>query len=227
MPLSSQLPFEFTLYNDFTFENFVISDKNKELLNILQLTRLADFFYFLWGVEGSGKSHILQASCAQHKNSAYLPLKLFAEEGDQVLEGLDQLDWLCIDDVQMVLTKPAWEEKLFSLFNACQTSSTRLIISSVSAPLELNYVLPDLQSRFSSGVTYQVHELNDAEKLLALKQKSELAGIPLKDEVLNYIYLRSERSMSKLFAVLEQLDKLSLAEKRKITIPFVKTIMQW
>lgn len=227
MPLSSQLPFEFTLLNEFTFENFVITDKNKELLSILQSEKLADIFYFLWGVEGSGKSHILQASCARHENSAYLPLEIFVDEGEQVLDGLDQLDWLCIDDVHMVLTKPAWEEKLFSLFNACQANATRLIISSVSAPLELNYVLADLQSRFSSGVTYQVHELNETEKLFALKQKAELAGVPLKDEVLNYIYLRSERSMSKLFAVLEQLDKLSLAEKRKITIPFVKTIMRW
>lgn len=227
MPLSNQQPFEFTLYDEFTFENFVLSDKNKELLSILQSDKLADFFYFFWGVEGSGKSHILQASCAQHENSAYLPLKVFVDEGEQVLEGLEQLDWLCIDDVQVVLTKPAWEEKLFSLFNACQINSTKLIISSVSPPLELNYVLPDLQSRFSSGVTYQVHELDESEKILAMKQKAELAGIPLKEEVLNYIYLRSDRSMSKLFAVLEQLDKLSLAEKRKITIPFVKTIMQW
>ena len=227
MPLSSQLPFDFALYNEFTFENFVVRDKNQELLSILESTDVTDSFYFLWGVEGSGKSHILQASCAQHENSAYLPLSVFIEEGESVLEGLDQLDWLCIDDVHMVLTMPAWEEKLFTLFNACQANTTRLVVSSMLPPLELNYVLPDLQSRFSSGVTYQVHELSESEKLLALKQRAELAGIPLKDEVLNYIYLRSERSMSKLFAVLEQLDKLSLAEKRKITIPFVKTIMQW
>ncbi|MDG2089859.1 MAG: DnaA regulatory inactivator Hda [Gammaproteobacteria bacterium] len=227
MPLSSQLPFNFTLYNEFTFENIVVTDENQELLSILQSAKLTDFFYFIWGVEGSGKSHLLQASCAQQENSAYLPLKVFVEEGEHVLENLDQLDWLCIDDVHLVLSKPAWEEKLFSLFNACQENATRLIITSVLPPLELNFVLDDLKSRFSSGVTYQLHELNEPGKLLALKNRAELSGMPLKNEVLNYIYLRSERSMSKLFAVLEQLDKLSLAEKRKITIPFVKTIMQW
>ena len=191
------------------------------------MTGSSENFYFIWGVKGSGKSHLLQASCAQQINSAYLPLKIFLEEGESVMESLDQLDWLCIDDVHLVLTKSAWEERLFSLFNACQESSTRLIISSVLAPLKLEYALPDLKSRFSSGVTYQLYELEEQEKILALKKRAELAGIPLQEEVLNYIYIRSERSMSKLFAVLEQLDKLSMAEKRKITIPFVKLIMEY
>ena len=227
MPLSNQLPFDFILHNEFTFDNFIITKKNKELLNTLKLTELTDFFYFIWGGEGRGKSHVLQASCEQQENSAYLPLKLFVKEGEKVLENLDQLDWLCIDDVHLVLAKPAWEEKLFILFNACQENATRLIITSALAPLELNFALADLQSRFSSGVTYQLHELSESEKLLALKNRAEFLGMPLKDEVLNYIYLRSERGIPKLFAVLDELEKLSLAEKRKITIPFVKLIMQW
>jgi len=69
--------------------------------------------------------------------------------------------------------------------------------------------------------------LDEQEKLSALKSRAALQGIPLKDDVLNFIYLRSERSMSQLFVVLSQLDKLSLAEKRKITIPFVKAMMHW
>lgn len=227
MPLSAQLPFDFVLHDEFTFTNFTVSAKNQELLTDLQSIDTADTFYFIWGVEGSGKSHLLQASCAQHTNSAYLPLKVFIEEGEQVLNGLDQLDLLCIDDIHLVLAIPSWEEKLFALFNACQTNAARLIVSSAIQPLELNYALPDLQSRFSSGVSYQLHELDEQEKLSVLKSRAALQGIPLKDDVLNFIYLRSERSMSKLFAVLGQLDKLSLAEKRKITIPFVKDMMHW
>ena len=227
MPLSSQLPFDFTLYNKFTFESFVVAEKNQELLSLLLSKKPDNFFYFLWGVESSGKSHVLQASCAQQKNSAYLPLKVFREEGEGVLAGLDQLDWVCIDDIHLVLNDTVWEEKLFTLFNACQANNVRLIITANCPPLELNYALADLRSRFNSGVTYQLHELNETEKILALKSRAELAGLPLNEEVLNYIYLRSERSMSTLFSVLEQLDKISLAEKRKISIPFVKSIMQW
>ena len=227
MPLSAQLPFDFVLHDEFTFDNFIVSAKNQELLTDLKSADPADTFYYIWGVEGSGKSHLLQASCAQHANSAYLPLKVFLDEGEQVLNGLDQLDLLCIDDLHLVLSIPSWEEKLFALFNACQTNASRLIVSSASKPLQLNYALPDLQSRFSSGVSYQLYELDEQEKLSALKSRAALQGIPLKDDVLNFIYLRSERSMSQLFAVLSQLDKLSLAEKRKITIPFVKAMMHW
>ncbi len=179
------------------------------------------------GGSGSGKSHLLQASCAKHLNSAYLPLQVFLREGESVLEGLEHLDLICIDDVHLVLSTRVWEEKLFSLFNACQANGATMLLSSVLAPRELNYSLPDLESRFSSGFIYHLRELDDSGKLSALKVRAEAAGMPLEDEVLNYIYMRSERSMSKLFSVLTQLDKLSLAQKRKITIPFVKSIMLW
>ena len=227
MPLSNQLPFDFVLYNEFNFENFVVAENNLELIGLLQAEKVAENFYFIWGEAGSGKSHLLQASCVKHPNSAYLPLQIFVEEGESVLDGLEQLDLICIDDVHLVISKSAWEEKLFALFNACQLNATSMLISSGLAPLELNFSLPDLKSRFSSGVTYQLHELDDIGKIAALKKRAQTAGVPLEDEVLNYIYLRSERSMSKLFSVLEQLDKLSLAQKRRITIPFVKTIMSW
>jgi DnaA-homolog protein len=227
MPLSNQLPFDFVLYNEFTFENFVAAENNQELIALLQASELAENFYFVWGEAGSGKSHLLQASCAKHPNSAYLPLQVFIEEGEAVLDGLEQLDLICIDDVHLVISNRAWEDKLFALFNACQLNATSMLISSGLAPLELTFSLADLKSRFSSGVTYQLHELDDIGKIAALKKRAETTGVPLDDEVLNYIYLRSERSMAKLFSVLEQLDKLSLAQKRRITIPFVKSIMSW
>lgn len=227
MPLSSQLPFDFALHNEFTFNNYLLTGLNDELVNSLQAEILPENFYFIWGVSGSGKSHLLQAACALHENSVYLPLQLFYSYGMEVLDGLHQMDFICIDDVQLVLGDVLWEEKLFSLFNSCQATNSRLIISSALAPLQLKYFLADLQSRFNSGVTYQLHELDENGKMAALRQRAEAAGIPLKEEVISYIYLRSERSTQKLFSVLAELDKLSLAEKRKITIPFVKGIMQW
>tara|TARA_R110000772_G_scaffold26400_17_gene68144 strand:+ start:973 stop:1656 length:684 start_codon:yes stop_codon:yes gene_type:complete len=227
MPLTSQLPFDFALHNEFTFNNFYVTEPNRELLVSLQTEVLPEAFYFIWGASGSGKSHLLQAACALHQNAVYLPLKLFFQYGEDVLDGLHQLDLLCIDDVQLGLGNPLWEEKLFALFNNCQINNTHLLISSSLAPLQLNYVLADLQSRFNSGVTFQLHELDERGKMAALQGRAEAAGIPLKEDVINYIYLRSERSTQKLFSVLAELDKLSLAEKRKITIPFVKSIMQW
>lgn len=227
MPLSSQLPFDFALHNEFTFDHFFISEQNSELLASLQAAVLPENFYFIWGASGSGKSHLLQASCALHQNSVYLPLQEFFQYGEEVLDGLHQLDLICIDDVHLALSNPLWEERLFAFFNNCQANNTHLLISSSVAPLQLNYVLADLQSRFNSGVTYQLHELDEEGKMAALQRRAEAVGIPLKEDVINYIYLRSERSPQKLFAVLAELDKLSLAEKRKITIPFIKTIMQW
>ncbi len=227
MPRLTQLPFNFTLHNEFTFDNFLVSDANKQLVSSFSAAVIPEQFYFIWGASGNGKSHILQATCESHSNAVYLPLRVFLDEGPEVLFGLEQLDLICIDDIHLVLEMPEWEEKLFALFNACQANGSYLIVSSLLPPLELRYYLADLQSRFKSGVSYQVYELNEAEKIEALKIRTSFAGMPLQDEVLNYICLRSDRSMHKLFSVLEKLNQLSLAEKRKVTIPLVKKYMNW
>lgn len=194
---------------------------------MLQMQPPRETFFYLWGADGAGKSHLLQASCASHENSAYLPLSNYAGESEAVLEGLEQLDLVCIDDIHLVLGKAPWEEKLFALFNASQAAHNCLVVSSGLAPREVKYELADLASRFSSGVVYHLHNLSDENKKQALKLRAEGIGMPLQDEVLDYICLRSERSTTSLFAVLEKLERLSLAEKRRITIPFVRELMQW
>ena len=49
MPLSNQLPFDFVLYNEFTFENFVVAEENQELVTLLQSAHLLENFLFCLG----------------------------------------------------------------------------------------------------------------------------------------------------------------------------------
>ncbi|MAM70495.1 MAG: DnaA regulatory inactivator Hda [Gammaproteobacteria bacterium] len=228
MSLSPQATFDFHLRKEFSFDNFICMVANRELFTQLSTDALPNQFYFIWGRPGSGKSHILQALCGGFENAVYLPLKELSRHGEGILDGLEQLDLICIDDIQQVISSPAWEARLFKLFNDVQQDSTsHLIISSDQAPAALDYALPDLKSRFSSGMVYQLHELDEAGKLEALKKRAASVGMPLDDDVLQYICSRTERSTHHLFNVLEELEKLSLSEKRKLTIPFVKSLMHW
>ncbi len=226
MPLPSQFSFDFRLRNEFTIDNYLASEANRELLNTLKQD-LQHELYLVWGGPGSGKSHLLQACCVIHENAVYLPLLDYAGSGDSVLDGLEQLDLVCIDDIQEVLGLLHWEEKLFALYNALQQAGSHLLLASNTAPTALTFTLPDLKSRFAAGMVYHLHELNDAQKLQALKIRAQAIGMPLEDEVLQYICARAERSTQHLFQLLDELAECTLNEKRRLTVPFIKSLMNW
>jgi DnaA-homolog protein len=82
--------------------------------------------------------------------------------------------------------------------------------------------LPDLASRLTWGMTFQLHALNDMQKIAALQLRARSRGIELPDEVAQYLIKQVPRDMHTLFAVLERLDEVSLQQQRRLTIPFVK-----
>lgn len=233
MNFTPQLPFDFSVSDRATFSNFLVTPGNAELIDILQGMPFSnDSMVFLWGHEGAGKSHLLQALCHACEESGtsqalYLATGKIRLFGPEVFSSLHHMDLICLDDLHVVLGDPAWEESLFAFFNRSREAGVRLLVSADAAPRFLPFSLPDLASRMSWGMVYQLHELDDEEKVAALKQRAESMNMPIPDDVLQYIYNRHSRNLQSLLEVLERLDQLSLAEKKRLTIPFVKQVMTW
>jgi len=94
-------------------------------------------------------------------------------------------------------------------------------------PPELNgFALPDLVSRLGSGLIYPIQALNDGERLHALKMRAENRSLIINDDVLTFLVSRMSRDNHELFAFLDKMDKASLVEKRKITIPFLQSLLK-
>jgi DnaA family protein len=228
MSSSFQYPFAFTFQDELTFGNFVAGASNAELLEFLpRFERGSVPFCYLWGRTGSGKTHLLQALSHASDTAVYLPLQQLQAYDASCLDGLEACDFLVFDDVQVVAGKRDWEEKLFYLFNAQQALGGKICMSASAAPLALPLQLADLKSRLQLALVYEVKPLDETDKQTALIQRAALRGIELKAEVATYLLSRSPRGMQELLAVLARLDTLSLAEKRRITIPFVKDIFHW
>ena len=216
--------------NDFAqFSNFFANEKNSIAVNFLQkfLQSTNTNYAYLWGKVGTGRSHLLQACCHQAEQlnlvTAYLPLS--EPLAVEMLENLEFSDLVCLDDVDAVLGNKVWEHALFHFFNRIKDSGKHLLISGSCAPRELRINLADLQSRLTSGTIFQLSELRDTEKLQALQLHANNRGMQLPDEVGDFLLRRCTRDMLALFAILDNLDKASLAEQRKLTIPFVKQVL--
>ena len=117
-----QIPLGVSLSDTYTFDNFLPASNGFVTKSLLDFLQQDDFqFIYLWGAQNSGKSHLLQACCAQAasrgESASYTPCRQLHDAGPAVLEGLDNLRLVCIDSIDVVAGKPEWEEKLFALFN--------------------------------------------------------------------------------------------------------------
>lgn len=226
----AQLPLNIQLRDDSILESFYAGDNMEALQAITKLSRgIGEPFVYCWGPLSVGRTHLLQATCHAAMEAgitaAYIPLSKFNDLDPALLQGLDTLSLICLDDVQSIAGEPMWEEGLFHLFNRVRANNGRLLISANASPLHLALTLPDLKSRLAWGVVYQLHELSDAQKWHALALRAKCRGLQLNKTVSGFLLNRCSRNMAQLFQYLEILDKASLAEQRRLTIPFVKRIL--
>lgn len=215
-----------------TFQNFYINPSNSILLQCLKNFSLktGEPYIYIWGNPDAGCTHLLHACChaAQEQgfSVAYLPLDAIKKASSpEIFRGLETVDMVCIDGLESIAMDIHWQEALFHFYNRLQEQMQYLLIASKSVPQHLGFSLQDLVSRLASSVLFQVHALDDGERLIALQQRAHLRGLELSDEVGQFLLLRLPRYSKTLFSVLEQLDSASLSLKRKLTIPLVKTIL--
>lgn len=230
-----QLPLGVRLRDDATFANYYPGANAAALGYVERMCETdadwAENLIYLWGAADVGRSHLLQAACLRMEQfggrAVYLPLDAVAMYGPQLLDNLEQCDLVCIDGVDLVAGHPTWEEALFHLFNRLRDAGRRLLLSASAPPREVPIKLPDLKSRLTLALVFQLHGLTDDEKLRALQLRASRRGLHLTDEVGRFILTRGSRSMSALFDLLDQLDHASLQAQRKLTIPFLKETLGW
>lgn len=225
--MNKQLLLNVKLRDDATFENFYIGD-NKELLSHLHaLISNSEKFIYLWGNAGSGKTHLLQAIChlAQQNNLSAIYFSLAQITTPIFLENLESLAFICIDDLDVIAGNPVWEEALFHCYNRVLQSNAKIIFAANVAPKFLTIKLSDLTSRLCASIIYQVHSLSDEQKIAALQLRANIRGMSLSKQVAEFLLSHYQRDSEALFEVLEKLDQATLMAKRKLTIPFVKTVL--
>ncbi|MBV9576053.1 MAG: DnaA regulatory inactivator Hda [Gammaproteobacteria bacterium] len=236
---STQLPLGLSLKDEATFDNFY-AGKNLEIITALKKTieGKAERSIFLYGSRGQGCTHLLHACCHyanQHQlSSVYLPLGNllqmqrghYAQISHEILSGMEAITIICLDDLHVIAGKPEWEEALFHLFNRVFDMGGRIVMTASDSPKAIHLALRDLESRLSWGIVYKLHSLTDEEKLRSLIMRAKRRGIDLSEEVGKYLLTHCPRHMGTLFAALDALDKASLAAQRRLTIPFVKDVLE-
>ncbi len=230
MPVE-QIPLQFGHYEPFKLEQF-IENKNgqvkKSIIDLLQTSSAKPLY--IWGKTTTGKSHLLQAACdlasQQSLSVAYVPLELIITHPAETLQGLEQQDLICVDDIQLIVHQSNWQLAIFNLYNRIHEQSKKLILSATENPLNIDIQLADLKSRLSWGNTIYLEELNDNQKKELLQQKAKQRSFELTDEIVEFLLARVSRDLNYLLNIFDKIDQHSLVQQRKITIPFIKTLLE-
>ncbi len=228
--MAEQLPIQFEYKIQQTFDNF-FPGANQEVVTHLQnaIEQHQEQFIFLWGSNGVGKTHLLNA-CCQLAHESLLTTFSYSFTDHQLptvrlLDGLESIDLVCFDNIDTLAGNAEWELALFNFFNRHRDQDRQLIVTSSTPPNYLTIELSDLKTRLNWGLTLKLEALTDHDSLAALNFRANLLGFRLSKEVGQYLITRYARDLPSLWALLDSLDQASLAAKRKLTIPFLRQFL--
>jgi DnaA family protein len=223
----SQLALPLKLSDHAVFDSFYAADNETV---VAALEALADSRQaggaWIWGSGSTGKTHLLQAVCARVGDEAmYVPMRDFRAASPGLLDGLETRSVLCLDDLDAVAGMDAWERALFRLYNALVERGQRLLIATTVSPTEAEFRLPDLESRLRQLPVFRLAALDDAERAAALRLRARHRGLELPEDTASYLLKRSRRDMKSLYALLDTLDSAALSQQRRLTVPFVRDVL--
>jgi DnaA family protein len=229
--MSRQLPLPFFFTPEHGFDEYFAGGNAEAVEHLRRAAQgKAEPLIFLWGDAGLGKTHLLHAGCREAHRAglsvSYLPLGLVHEFGGGILDGLEDQDLVCLDDVDAVAGDADWEQALFDLFNRLRDAGHGLIVTAQCPPDNLTVRLPDLKTRLSWGLTLMLRPLADTDKLAALSLRAKQLGLDVPPAVGRFLLSQYRRDLPGLLELVGQLDSATLAAKRKLTIPFLKTFLE-
>lgn len=221
-----QLPLALRYPADQRLETFVAAPAGA----IEQLRALADGssgdWLYLAGPAGVGKTHLLLATCAAAdatgRRAAYLPLNAAVGRLGDALDALEGNDLLALDGLEAIAGRREDEIALFDAHNRARASGSRLVYAARDNPDALGLGLPDLRSRLSQCSRIGLQPLDDDGRREVLRQRARRRGWVLEDAALDWLLKRVDRDLAGLTALLDKLDRASLAAQRRITVPFLR-----
>lgn len=226
-----QLPLGVRLRERATFDTFVVSSPNLEAVGCAREAAQRGGVVWLWGTEGCGRSHLLQAVCAAAPaamRAGYLPFAELAGAGMAAvaaLEGVGALDLLCLDDIDLALGDRDFEVALFGVYRSLEERRGGIVVAAATPPTARHWALADIGSRFGAAQVFQLRALDEEGQAEALRRRGTARGLELPEETVRWLLRRFPRDMTQLGQLLDRIDEASLREQRRVTVPFVRTIL--
>jgi chromosomal replication initiator protein len=195
---------------------------------------------FIHGPSGLGKTHLLQATCAELLRSdpgrevVYVSCETFVNDLIRAIEtgsllafrdAARRVDVLVIDDVQFLANRESSQEELFHTFNTLYQARKQIILSADSSPAQIPTLEDRLVSRFNWGLVAQIDPPNRETRQAILQKKARLRGCEIPDDVLDLIAERVEANIRLLEGALTKLITEAQVNGKPLTAETARQIL--
>lgn len=173
----------------------------------------------LYGPRGCGKSHLAEVWRARSAALSVAAIDLAGCDPDALL---GDARGLVIEDADGGIDETA----CFHLYNMLKERDGHLLLTATQPPARWNVGLPDLKSRLGAALVCEISPPDDdlmVGLLLKLFADRQIQAGP---QTVSYILPRIERSFVALTDLVAAIDRRALAEKRAVTLPLVRSVME-
>ena len=233
------------LNSNYKFENYYAGESNMLArtagISIAQAPGKTAFNpLFIHGESGVGKTHLMQAIGHKIKELnpqarvLYISSHLFqlqfvnATRSNTVPDFINfyqSLDVLMIDDIQDMADRTKTQNTFFHIFNHLHQNNKQLILSSDRPPVSLGGILPRLISRFKWGLSAEVERPDYELRYSILKNKIKRDGLPISDDVAEFVAKNVSENVRDLEGVLASLMFRATTLKKEITLDLASKVL--
>lgn len=222
-PKSKQLTLDFAPRPALGREDFLVAPCNAEAVQWVE--RWPDWpgvALVIAGPKGAGKTHLAQVF--RHMSDAPAVdvggLKALGPDGVLVDHKA-----LVLEDMETFI-QAGLEEALFHLYNLAREHGQHLLMTAESAPSRWGIGLKDLSSRLNTAQVAEISPPDDALLTALIVKQFADRQVRVDQDVLAYMLARMDRSFAGVRDLVRAIDEVALAEKRAITKPLVKRVLE-
>jgi DnaA family protein len=176
---------------------------------------------YIWGPEGSGKTHLLKAAREGLREQGARVGWLGAD--DEPSEFDERWAAVILDDVHLFTAEQ--QHAAFNWFVNAHTHHKPVLAAGEFAPVDLK-LRDDLRTRLGWGHIFSLQLLSETERRSVLRQAADERGVFLSDEVMDFMLNRFSRDLGSLMELLDLMDGYALQTQRAITIPLIKSMLE-
>jgi chromosomal replication initiator protein len=234
-----------SLHPDYTFDNFVVGPSNRlahaSCVAVSQSLGQTYNPLFLYSSAGLGKTHLLHAVCheVRRKGDGLAVQLLTCEEFvNRFIRAIelgtigsfhDQFrtaDALVIDDVQFLREREQSQEEFFHTFNALYNNGKQIILSADSPPAEIPSLEARLTSRLNWGLVARIDPPSYETRIAIVQKKANLRGLPLEDEVAQYVAKQVQANIRELEGALTTIYALATTLHEPVTLDLARRALE-
>ena len=219
----SQLALEFEHRPCFAAEDFLVSGCNRQAVQLLESWPNWPYFALcIFGPAGCGKTHLAHVFTDLVAQKAAVPYLIPAIDAAKLKMSdahtlFEKSAYLIIENMEKLKN----QEALFHLYNTYRDLGGNILFTSNAAPARLHFSLPDLRSRMNIVPAVEITAPDDellSALLIKLFTDRQIMPTP---EIINYILANMERSFEFARSLIAEVDYISLAKKRAVSIPII------